>query len=124
MIMSDNNLNIVLEYYDAISNNRPDLAEEKYADNVTIITPLATRSGKDDVVAALKGFCSIVDKVVIRAQFFKCDQVMLAYDMLFPEPVGTLPAAGLLTLHDNKITRIELFYDAAIIESKKDDIFS
>lgn len=122
--MSENNLSIVLAYYDAINQKNPSLAAEKLADNVKIITPLATRAGKVNVVEALKGLCSTVERVTITAKFTSDNQVMLAIDMLFPKPIGNLRAAGLLNVDQGLITRIELFYDGQVIMSKKDQIFS
>lgn len=49
---------------------------------------------------------------------------MLAYDMIVPDPIGKFRAAALMGFENNKITRIELFYDARPFEMKKDDIFS
>jgi len=110
--------------YDAINNNDPNLAEEKLADNVQIISPLATKTGKDDVVEALKNICSIVECVTIGSKFSSEDQVMLAFDMRFPKPIGILRVASLLTLERSLIARIEMFYDSQVIVSKKDEIFS
>jgi hypothetical protein len=122
--MSENNLSIVLAYYEAINQSNPILAAEKLADNVQIISPLATRTGKVDVAEALKGFCSAVERVTVTAKFTSENQVMLAYDMLFPKPIGNLRAAGLLNVDHGLITSIELFYDGQAVMSKKDQIFS
>ena len=122
--MSNNNLSTVLAYYEAINQKKPSLAAEKLADNVQIISPLARKNGKVDVVDALKGFCSAVEGITITAKFASEDQVMLAYDILFPKPIGNLRAAGLLNLDQGLITRIELFYDGQTVMSKKDEIFS
>ncbi len=123
-VMSNNNLSTVLAYYEAINQKQPDLAAEKLAENVSILSPLDEKHGKTEVVNALKGFCSAVESVSIRAEFSKDNQVMLAYDILFPKPIGNLRAAGLITLDQNLITNIELFYDGRIVQTKKDEIFS
>ncbi|MAZ78280.1 MAG: hypothetical protein CMF39_06335 [Legionellaceae bacterium] len=122
--MSEKNLSVVLEYYDAISKKQLERAAEKLADNVQIISPLATKNGKRDVLAALKGFSSVVENIKITDQFASGDKVMLAYEMLFPKPIGILRAAGLINLENGLIKRIELFYDGQVVMSKKDDIFS
>ena len=106
--MAANNLSIVLSYYDAINQSKPSLAAEKLEDNVQIISPLATKKGKVSVVGALKGLCSIVKSVIITDTFTSGNQVMLACDMLFPEPIGKLRAASLLTLDKGLIIRIEM----------------
>lgn len=121
--MSNKNLTIAVAYYEAINQNNPSLAAESLADRVKIISPLATKSGKVNVVEALKGFCSAVEHVSITAKFSSESQVMLAYDMLFPKPIGSLRAAGLLDIEQGLITRIELFYDGQAIINKKNEIF-
>ena len=60
----------------------------------------------------------------IRSKFADNSQVMLAFDMIVPEPIGKFRAAALMDFENNKITSIELFYDALAFEVKKDDIFS
>lgn len=122
--MSKNNLLIVLAYYEAINQKRPDLAAEKLSDNVKLITPLDEKHGKTEVTGAIKGFCSAMENVFIKAKFASDDQVMLAYNILFPQPIGNLPAAGLLTLDQGLITNIELYYDGSVLISKKNEIFS
>ena len=119
-----NNLSIVLAYYEAINQKKPSLAAEKLAEEVKIISPLDEKNGKKDVVNALKGFCAAVERVFVKSKFSNGNQVMLAYDIYFPEPVGKLPAAGLITLEKNLIVNIELFYDGRVVQAKKDEIFS
>lgn len=122
--MSDNNLTIALSYYGAINQNNPGLAAEKLADNVRIISPLATKDGKADVVEALKGLCSTVEGVTVTDTFNADALVMLALNMLFPAPVGVLRAASLLDFEQGLIARIELFYDSRVMLGMKDAIFS
>ena len=76
------------------------------------------------MIQALKGFCSTMDSLSITTKLASEDQVMLAYNITFPEPIGNLRAAGLLNLDNNLITRIELFYDGQSVLSAKDKIFS
>ena len=121
--MSDNNLTIAIAYYEAINQNNPSLAAERLADNVKIITPLATKCGKANVVEALKKMCSIVESVTIKTKFSSEDQVMLAIDMLFPKPIDILRVASLLNFERGFIARIEMFYDGQAIISKKNEIF-
>lgn len=60
---------------------------------------------------------------MIRAQFSADNQVMLAADIYFPEPIGVLRAAMLLQFEDGLIYRNEMFYDGNQIKIKKDEIF-
>lgn len=122
--MPDNNLAIALAYYDAIHHKKPELAAEKLADHVEIISPLATKTGKDSVVPALHNLCSLLESVEVKSKFWNKDQVMLTLKLCFPKPIGNLPAASLLTLDRELISNIEMFYDSLPIISKKDEIFS
>lgn len=122
--MSNSNLNTVLAYYQAINEKKADEAAKQLHDEVQLITPLDEKHGKSEVLGALNGFCSAIESLSIRAQFAAENQVMLAYDIYFPEPVGQLRAAGLLTLEQKQIIRIELFYDGQAVLSQKDAIFS
>ena len=93
--MNEQNLKIVLAYYDAISNKCPQLAAEYLAEEVQLTTPLAAIAGKRTVVPALTGFSNAIEGIEIRAKFTKENQVMLAYNIIFPQPIGSLRAAGL-----------------------------
>ena len=121
--MNEQNLKIVLAYYDAISNKCPQLAAEYLAEEVQLTTPLAAISGKSTVVPALTGFSNAIEGIEIRAKFTKENQVMLAYNIIFPQPIGSLRAAGLFTIKNNLINNIELFYDSKQVETKRDEIF-
>jgi len=99
--MSNNNLSNVLAYYQAINEKKPDLAAEYLDDAVQLITPLDEKHGKNEVVNAIRGFCSTKETLSIRAKFSSDNQVMLVYDVIFPKPIGNLKAAGLLTLNNN-----------------------
>ncbi|MDO8953296.1 MAG: nuclear transport factor 2 family protein [Gammaproteobacteria bacterium] len=122
--MSDKNLHTALAYYRAM--NDKDLSEvAKYLHpEVTLLSPLAEVLGKDAALAAAKGFCSLIKKLTIRAQFSAQDQVMLAFDVDFPAPIGTLRSAVLMTFKDGLIKNNEMFYDPRAIENSKGEIFS
>lgn len=122
--MANDNLTTVLAYYEAINQQQIELAAEKLTDNIKLISPLDERSGKENVLPALEGFSKAIEGVSITAKLSEGSQVMLAYDILFPEPVGKLRAAGLLTLKNGLIAEIELFYDGRRVQAKKDEIFS
>ena len=122
--MSTNNLSTALAYYEAINQKNVEVAAEKLAENVKIISPLATKSGKPDVLDALKGLCLATQSVAVTANFADENQVMLALDIRFPEPIGILRAAVLLNFDQGLIKHIEMFYDGQAVMSKKDEIFS
>lgn len=118
------NLKAALNYYGAIQAKDFDTIASYLGEEIYLISPLAEINGKEEVLTAAKNFGGMLKEIHIRSKFSDHDQVMLAYDMIVPEPIGKFQAAALIDFKNNKITRIELFYDARAFEVKKDDIFS
>ena len=121
--VAQTNLNMALSYYSAMQNKDFDTMAKFLSDNICLISPLAEIKGKKEVLIAAQNFGDMLADIQIRSKFSNNDQVMLAYDMIVPEPIGKFRAAALMSFKENKITRIELFYDARAFEVKKDDIF-
>jgi ketosteroid isomerase-like protein len=116
--MSEKNIATAVAYYQAM--NKKDLAVmEKYLHpEVRLIGPLSDITGKDAVLGAVKYLLTAFNKLTIRAQFGAGEQVMLAYDIDFPVPIGVSRAAVLLTFQDGLILRYELFFDARPFEKR------
>lgn len=109
---------IAQAYYHAMNaKDVPQLATHLHP-QVTLIGPLAQLSGKEAVVEAAQKATAFFKHITIRATFGSGDQAMVAYDWEFPAPIGTLRAAALLTIKDNLIYRIELFFDARPFEKR------
>jgi hypothetical protein len=51
------------------------------------------------------------------------EQIMFAYAMVVPEPIGKFGAAVLMEFTDRLISKIELCYDASPFQEKKSKIF-
>ena len=102
-----------LAYYQAM--NQKDLAtmEKHLHPEVELIGPMANAQGKEDVVKALSHLLKAMNKLTVRAHFAEDNQVMLAYDIEFPDPIGISRAAVLLTFEDDLIKRYELFFDGS-----------
>lgn len=122
--MSTKDLHIAKSYYDAMNKKSISSMEKMLSPNVLFIGPVAKLEGKEAVVKAIKGFTSAFTRLQIREEFAQEGKVMLAIDTEFPEPIGHLRTASLLNIEDGLITKIELFYDSNVIESKKDQVFS
>ena len=118
------NLKAALNYYGAMQDKDFDTMASYLGDEICLISPLAEINGKEEVLTAAKNFGGMLKEIHIRSKFADNNQVMLAYDMIVPEPIGKFRAAALMDFENNKITRIELFYDARAFEVKKNDIFS
>ena len=121
---SDNNLKVAENYYNSMLAKDFDKMAGYLHDNVHFIGPLAEMHGKDAVVTAAKNFGGILQDIQIRSRFADGDQVMFAYDMVAPAPIGKFRAAVLMEFTDRIISKIELFYDASPFEEKKSEIFS
>jgi hypothetical protein len=123
---SCNNNNILLAetYYQHMLNKNFENMEKCLHAEVNFIGPLAEMSGKSAVVKAAKNLSTILESIEIRSKFCTENQIMLAYDFIFPQPIGKLRAAVLMEFKHQLISKIELFYDAKPFEQKKDEIFS
>lgn len=109
---SNDNLLIAESYYSAM------LAKDFYKmasylhENVHFISPLAEMHEKEAVVLAAKKFAEILQDIQIRSRFAYHNQIMFAYDMVVPAPIGKFRAAVLMEFTDQLISKIELFFDA------------
>ncbi len=121
---SDNNLKVAENYYNSMLAKDFDKMAGYLHNDVHFIGPLAEMHGKDAVVTAAKNFGGILQDIQIRSRFADGDQIMFAYDMVVPAPIGKFRAAVLMEFTDRLISKIELFYDASPFEEKKSEIFS
>jgi hypothetical protein len=121
---NNNNLATAINYYHAMVQKNFDAMASYLHKDVLFIGPLSNMSGKDAVVSAAKNLSQILGDIKIRTKFASHNQIMLAYDFMFPDPIGKLRAAVLMTFTDQLISEIELFYDARPFEEKKNEIFS
>jgi putative addiction module killer protein len=122
--VSDHNLTVALAYYQAMNDkNLTEVAKYLHLE-VTLLSPLAKVLGKEAALQAATGFCSFIKKITIRAQFSSQDQVMLAFDIDFPAPIGVVRSAVLMSFKDNLIHRNEVFYDPRALESNQGKIFA
>ena len=121
---SDNNLKVAENYYSAMLEKDFDTMKSYIHENVHFIGPLAEMHGKYAVVSAAKNLSQILGDIKIRSKFASGNQIMFAYDFIFPEPIGKLRAAVLMEFMNQLISKIELFYDGRPFEEKKSEIFS
>lgn len=117
-------LDIAESYYRALLQKDFDTMASYLHPDIHFIGPLAEMHGKEPVVAAATNLSQILSNIEIRARFGAGNQIMLAYDFMFPEPIGKLRAAVLMEFTHHLISKIELFYDGRPFEEKKNEIFS
>ncbi len=113
------NLGVAESYYNAMLAKDFDKMASYLHDNVHFIGPLAEMQGKEPIVTAAKNFGAILQDVQIRSRFVAGDQIMFAYDMVVPAPIGKFRAAVMMEFTDRLISKIELFYDASPFQEKK-----
>jgi hypothetical protein len=121
---SKGNLALVETYYHHMLQKDFDAMAKCLHPEVLFIGPLAEMSGKKAVIEAAKNLTQILSNIEIRAKFSSDNQIILAYDFIFPDPIGQLRAAVLMEFEDQLISKIELFYDGKPFEQKKNEIFS
>ena len=120
----NSNLAVAINYYHEMLQKNFDAMASHLHPDVLFVGPLAEMSGKTAVVSAAKNLSQILNDIKIRAKFASGDQIMLAYDFMFPQPIGKLRAAVLMEFTNQLISKIELFYDGRPFEEKKSEVFS
>ncbi len=121
---NDSNLAIAETYYDEMLQKNFNAMKKCLHHDVHFISPLTEIHGQDAVVEAAKNLSKILINIKIRSKFDSGNQIMFAYDFLFPEPIGKLRAAVLMDFTNKLISKIELFYDGRPFTEKKNEIFS
>jgi len=116
--MHKNNVEIAEAYYTAMAEKNLEGLEKYLHPDVQLITPFALVNGKTAVLDAVERLLAFFNTLTIRAKCGSGDEVMLAYDLDFPEPIGKIRTAVLMTFHDGLIIKYELFFDTRLFEKK------
>ena len=109
--MSEKNLAIAEMYYTAMNNKNFETIEQLIHPDIVFISPLTELKEKSAVLQAVRGFTQAFRSLSIRKKFQKGSNVMLVIDTIFPEPIGYLRTASLLTIKHDQIKKVELFFD-------------
>lgn len=120
---ASSNLTSAESYYNAMLTKNFDKMASYLDNNVHFIGPLAEMHGKEAVVSAAKSLNQILQGIQIRSRFADRNQIMLAYDFMFPAPIGKLRAAVLMEFTNKLISKIELFYDGRPFAERRNQIF-
>ncbi len=123
--MNTNSTNLALAenyYRHMLAKNFDAMAECLHSD-IEFIGPLSEMRGRKPVAEAARNLSAILHNIEIRSRFSDGNQIMFAYDLIFPDPIGKLRAAVLMDFRENLIAKIELFYDARPFEERKSEIF-
>lgn len=119
----EKNLTVAIDYYYSMLSKDFDTMISCLSNDIHLISPLAQMHSKEEVVTAAKKLAEILQDIKIRSRFASNNQVMLAYDMMFPESMGDFRSAVLMDFKNSKIEKIELFYDGRLFETKKNELF-
>ena len=122
--MSYKNMSIARDYYMAMKEKDIQGMKKCLHQDVRLISPLATVDGKKAALVAARKLFSVLNTLTIREEFGSENHVMLALDLVFAAPIGSLAVASLVTFKEGEIIQIELFYDARKLAAKKDEIYS
>jgi hypothetical protein len=98
------NLSLAESYYNAMLAKDFDKMAGYLQTDVHFLGPLSEMNGKDNVVAAAKTFCRMLQDIRIRSRFATGDQIMFAYDIVVPAPIGKFRAAVLMEFIEQRIS--------------------
>ncbi|MBL4817759.1 MAG: nuclear transport factor 2 family protein [Deltaproteobacteria bacterium] len=114
--MNKNIADIAEAYYAAmVKKDLDELATYLHPD-VRFSGFIGNVKGKETFLESLKKFVDFFETLKIRAKFGSGNQAMVVYDLKFPEPIGEVPTASLMTIEDGLISKIELFFDGRPFE--------
>lgn len=105
------NLTTALAYLCGFERKDADEIARHLHMDVRYSAPIATLTGKAAVVEAAKRFSAALKGLTVRSQFASGEQVMVAYELAFPEPIGVQHAAQLMTFRDGLIAEVRAYFD-------------
>ena len=85
--------------------------------DVTFVGPVLQTRGRDAVLAAAERMFPMLQRLEVRALFAEGDRALAAYDFVCAEPIGLCRTAELIGFDGDRISSIELFFDARPFEA-------
>ena len=111
--MDQNSASHAEAYYTAVGEKNIAALEKHLHPDVEFVGPLAKMTGRDKVLEATRKFAALFRTLKIRSKFGAGNQAVVIYDLEFPEPIGSVSSASLMTFDNDTVVKIELFYDAS-----------
>lgn len=111
--MKHTNEQIAQTFYRAFGEKDLEVVAKYLHPEVCLVTPLSKLQGKENYLQAAVGFMDFFDGLTIRAALGEGDQAVIVYDLMCPDPIGTVPAAALMTFKDGLLIKNELFHDTS-----------
>lgn len=118
----EENLALAIDYYKFLLNKDFDAMASCLLSDVKVTTPLSCMRSKEEVIKAARRFAPILQDIQINSRFASGNQIMLTYDMMILDPIGSFRTAVIMDFQNNKIAKMEFFYDCRIWEKSKYDI--
>ncbi|RXH58158.1 nuclear transport factor 2 family protein [Granulicella sibirica] len=115
-VVREESVTIAGAYYEAVSKKESESVATLLHHDVRLIGPLGNAEGKESVLQAVMRFAGLLKSLRVNVSFGSGDQAVVNYDVDFGEPFGVIRSLALISLKDNLIARIELFFDARPFE--------
>lgn len=107
---------IANKYYEAVSSKHTQNVAILLHPDVRLIGPLGNADGKESVLQAVTRFAGLLKSLHVIVSFGSEDRAVVNYDVNFGKPFGIIRSVALISVRDNLISRIELFFDARPFE--------
>jgi ketosteroid isomerase-like protein len=107
---------IASAYYEAVSKRDIQSVARLLHPDVRLLGPLGNAEGKESVLQAVTRFAGLLKSLRVNICFGSGDQAVVNYDADCGEPFGVIRSVALISLKDDRIARIELFFDARPFE--------
>lgn len=123
-VMSMIHKTIAQNFYTAMANKDIGGIEKHVREDVHFVGPFDEFQGKERYLQVVKNFMDGLESLAIRTVLAEQDHAAVFYDVVFPGPMGKVRGAALLDFENDKIKKVELFYDASALQQKATEIFS
>jgi hypothetical protein len=112
---------IARTYLESITNKDFDRCASLLSPSITFDGPASHHRGPADILAAFRRITAIHVRNDIVKLFSDGNDVCVIYDFV-TDTVGTLPTIEWLTIADNQIQRIKLYYDQVVWTKMRDEM--
>jgi SnoaL-like domain len=103
---------VVMGYQAAMGKGDMKAARAFLADDLSFRGPLDTFHAAGPYLEALQRLAPMIVRIEPKRMFFDGDEAALFYDLVTNSPAGTAPCAEYYKVAGNKITHIQVYFDA------------
>lgn len=108
---------IAKKYYTAMGQKKIQALEQYLHPEVEFKSPLMQVVGKENVAQGALKFMDVFNSIEIQHIFEDNDSAAIVFDTICPAPIGTFRSVTYMTIENNFITNMELFFDASIFKN-------